>query len=418
MRNAQDMNCLAVPPKYRQLGDFHEYYSGTRRAPYLTLFIGGNHEASNHLTELFYGGWVAPNIYYMGAANVLRLGGLRIAGMSGIWKGYDFKKNHFERVPYRNGQEKSVYHVRKVDTRKLLQLKTQIDIGVSHDWPRGVEWKGQHQNLFRFKKHLEDDARKNQLGSAVAKDVMDHLRPPHWFSAHLHVKYAAIINHKKPNNPDAAIHNNVTRFLALDKCLPKHQFLQLLEIPVSTERPVEKGQFFDDGRPRLSYDPEWLAITRTFADTIEIGGDPEDVYLEYKNYESQIAEELRWVHDNVVEPGKLSVPDNFEIVAPIQTNATKKPRQGEMPEEYPSPQMEAFCELLDIPNPLHSSDVQEEGILGLPTSNASMSENKQKRKALDLPAPVNDPHQVESSSKRMALDLPPPKHDQSEEKEL
>lgn len=42
------------------------YYSGEKKAPVLTLFIGGNHEASNYLAELPYGGWVAPNIYYMG----------------------------------------------------------------------------------------------------------------------------------------------------------------------------------------------------------------------------------------------------------------------------------------------------------------------------------------------------------------
>ena len=35
-------------------------------APVLTVFIGGNHEASNYLQELPYGGWAAPNIYYMG----------------------------------------------------------------------------------------------------------------------------------------------------------------------------------------------------------------------------------------------------------------------------------------------------------------------------------------------------------------
>jgi len=32
----------------------------------LTIFIGGNHEASNYLQELPYGGWVAHNIYYLG----------------------------------------------------------------------------------------------------------------------------------------------------------------------------------------------------------------------------------------------------------------------------------------------------------------------------------------------------------------
>lgn len=70
---------------------FHKYYSGEAVAPVLTLFIGGNHEAANHLHELFYGGWVAPNIYYMGAAGVVNLGGVRIAGLTGIYKSNDYK---------------------------------------------------------------------------------------------------------------------------------------------------------------------------------------------------------------------------------------------------------------------------------------------------------------------------------------
>jgi len=51
-----------------------------------TIFIGGNHEASNVLQELPYGGWVAPNIFYMGYAGVVRFGHIRIAGVSGIYK--------------------------------------------------------------------------------------------------------------------------------------------------------------------------------------------------------------------------------------------------------------------------------------------------------------------------------------------
>ena len=43
---------MAVPPKYREMGTFYKYYSGEKKAPILTLFIGGNHEASNHLWEL------------------------------------------------------------------------------------------------------------------------------------------------------------------------------------------------------------------------------------------------------------------------------------------------------------------------------------------------------------------------------
>jgi lariat debranching enzyme len=186
-----------MPAKYREMHDFHEYYSGTRKAPYLTIFVGGNHEAANYLFELYYGGWVAPNIYYMGAANVLKLGPLRIAGMSGIWKGFDYKKQHHERLPYNEGDVKSIYHVRELDVRKLLQIRTQVDVGISHDWPRGVEWKGDWKKLFRQKAHLEEDARNGQLGSVAATYVMDRLRPPYWFSAHLHCKYAAVIDHEK-----------------------------------------------------------------------------------------------------------------------------------------------------------------------------------------------------------------------------
>ena len=189
-----DLNAMAVPRKYRELGDFHEYYAGSRTAPYLTIFIGGNHEASNHLHELYYGGWVAPRIYYLGAANVVRFGPLRIAGLSGIWKGYNYRKAHYERLPYGDDDLRSVYHVRELDVRKLLQVRTQVDVCLSHDWPQGVEWKGDWQGLFRFKKHLEADARKKSLGSPAAKYVLDHLCPPHWFSAHLHCKYSALVH--------------------------------------------------------------------------------------------------------------------------------------------------------------------------------------------------------------------------------
>lgn len=184
---------MSVPPKYRAIGDFHEYYSGVRKAPYLTLFVGGNHEASSYLQELYYGGWAAPNIYYLGAANLLMLGGLKLAGLSGIWKGYNYNKPHFERLPYTADEVKSLYHVREMDVRKLLLIRQQVDIGLSHDWPRGVEWHGDHQSLFRQKSHFESDARDGTLGSTAAKYVMDRLRPSYWLAAHLHCKFAAVI---------------------------------------------------------------------------------------------------------------------------------------------------------------------------------------------------------------------------------
>jgi lariat debranching enzyme len=195
VRNASDLTVMSCPVKYRHLGDFPSYYSGELQAPYLTIFIAGNHEASSHLWELFYGGWVAPNIYYLGAANVLRLGPLRIAGMSGIWKGFDYNKTHHERVPFNADDVKSFYHVRELDVRKLLLLQSQVDVGLSHDWPRHVEDHGDKNWLFSKKPDFRADARDGKLGNLAAKYVMDRLRPPYWFSAHMHIKFPALVKY-------------------------------------------------------------------------------------------------------------------------------------------------------------------------------------------------------------------------------
>ena len=82
------------------MADFQEYYSGKRKAPVLTIFIGGNHECSSYLQELKYGGWVAPNIYYLGEFGSIWYKGLQITDGVGfsiiilssltisIWKNY------------------------------------------------------------------------------------------------------------------------------------------------------------------------------------------------------------------------------------------------------------------------------------------------------------------------------------------
>lgn len=467
--------------------DFHEYYSGARTAPYLTVFVGGNHEASNYLFELYYGGWVAPNIYYLGAASVLRLGPLRIAGVSGIWKGFDYRKPHHERIPYNEDDIKSIYHVRELDVRKLLQIRTQVDVGISHDWPKGVEWRGNWKRLFRQKAHLEADAREGKLGSVAAQHVMDRLRPPYWFSAHLHCKYAAVVEHEKdvppqeplpsansmpvtdgrgangtaekvakntdeidldmddedtkpepqtlPVNGDEIdleleeddettatatvasgqgldgvkvpvdgegeangplnvqapateqsivpediraqlpaafsqpkptsshqptnqpishppeIDNKVTQFLALDKCMPNRDFLQLLSITPSKPSTVPIT------RPlQLEYDREWLAITRVFASDLVVGDPNAKVPQDQgeAHYKPLIEAEEAWIEENLVRKGRMAVPQNFEITAPVYDH-NMGIHVGGVPEEYTNNQTVAFCEMLQIPNPFDIS---------------------------------------------------------------
>lgn len=468
------MSVMSVPEKYRKLGDFHEYYSGRKTAPYLTIFVGGNHEAASHLWELYYGGWAAPNIYYLGAANVVRLGPLRIAGVSGIWKGADYQKTHLERLPFSLDYIRSFYHVREIDVRKLLQLRTQVDIAVSHDWPRDIERHGNLHTLLHIKPHFRRDIEARCLGSTAAEYLMDRLRPPYWFSAHMHCKFSAIktyppsgeppaeaanaaneggASEKEPTqparaeNPDeidldldedettapkpgdqeastsgkapesaaaaptdndksgvseelraqlpasfrispralpqlrrwprsppppekrpgqpvpATITNQTVRFLALDKCLPGRRFLQLCEVfpfgasdPAAAAAPTT-ATGTAGSRYKLQYDPEWLAITRAFADSLIIGDrkakTPPDLGEEH--YRPLIDAEREWVEENIVKPGKLDVPENFVITAPPHAPGDPEITR-EQPDEYTNPQTETFCALVGVPNLWAASD--------------------------------------------------------------
>lgn len=460
---------MACPVKYRAIGDFHAYYSGISKAPYLTIFIGGNHEASSHLWELYYGGWAAPNIYYLGAANVVRLGDVRIAGASGIWKGYNYRRPHYERLPYSQDDVRSIYHIRELDVRKLLQLRTQVDVGITHDWPKAIERYGDERALFRMKSDFEQESRDGTLGSDAAKYLMDRLRPPYWFAAHMHCRFPALktyedeiiqedssqvssipkpkdtvtdaipiahnddeidldmddddddtippsapsikgvtsetngnastsLNGRQPTKitvptvpsdiraqlpaafsrpqarnqnrvnqpPPPGITNKSVRFLALDKCLPGRKFLQLLEIQPQTPITDIIDTTFTplDGTrpaPRFEYDPEWLAITRVFADDLVLGDKlsrpPEDLGEEH--YRILIEKEEAWVDEHIVQKGKLEIPRNFAITAPIFSVGMPEIVQDQ-PMEWNNPQTQHFCDLLGIRNKFFATDEVKE----------------------------------------------------------
>jgi len=107
----------------------------------LTLFIGGNHEASNLLRDLYYGGYVAENIYFLGCSGVVNVvkgdHSLRISGVSGIEKEHDSMRGYFEEYPYVHEKRNltSMYHIREYEVAKLSSLSTPVDFVMSHEWP-------------------------------------------------------------------------------------------------------------------------------------------------------------------------------------------------------------------------------------------------------------------------------------------
>ncbi|TRY91834.1 hypothetical protein DNTS_027189 [Danionella cerebrum] len=350
VRNEGDMKCMAVPAKYRQMQTFYKYYSGEKKAPVLTIFIGGNHEASNHLQELPYGGWVAPNIYYLGYAGIIRFKGVRIGGLSGIYKSHDYKKGHFEFPPYSPDTLRSVYHIRNIDVFKLKQVKMPIDIFLTHDWPRGIYHYGDTNDLLRKKKFLRQEVESGVLGSPAAAELLEHLQPSFWFSAHLHVKFAALMQHEVDlHDPQDFLtsflshqaKNNaapkVTKFLSLDKCLPYRDFLQIVEVP---DRPGSSEL--------LEFDPEWLAILKA-TDSLQkpcrnFWNPPLNNGLHTRWDFSASEEAMMEVVSDL--NGELCISENFSLTVPAYDPSHPQPNAP--PAYSTNPQTTELCATLGL----------------------------------------------------------------------
>ena len=116
-------------------------------------------------------------------------------GVSGIFKPYDYARPYYERPPYNDGTLKSVFHVRQFDYVRLAMTTPAYDLFVSHDWPQGIARYGDMEHLFRNKPYLRDEVLTDTLGSPPSGHLLHHLRPRYWFSAHLHVKFTAVVRH-------------------------------------------------------------------------------------------------------------------------------------------------------------------------------------------------------------------------------
>jgi lariat debranching enzyme len=436
---------MNVPAKFKRLGDFHEYYNGTRKATIPTIFIGGNHECSSYLEELKFGGWVAPNIYYLGEFGSIWFKGLQIGGISGIFNQYSFCKNHVddEILPFNDSSIRSVYHVKPKTFLKMFAMNHNLDIGLSHDWPLNIEKHGNVHKLLKKKHFFKTDIRKGTLGSPLNKFLLQHLRPRYWFSSHLHVKFEATVKYNtsskknvkrndnrtmanmKPVNKNhesidldmdsspeikksdeieldmddmepvmkktkidwestlfedksnsklapsrITTDNDSTYFLALDKCLPKRRFLEVIDIPVKPENTNHCS--FKDQSTKFYYSRRAIAINHVV-----------EKYLQSHKHEFKdinmmnVIEEprqLRIVNELLpminlqlqqlknMDDKIFAVPENFEIVAPT-SDATDVELQY-----WPNSQTEEYCRKFSIinstpkmkPNNPTESNVEEE----------------------------------------------------------
>eukprot|EP01064_Diplonema_japonicum_P029085 TRINITY_DN4622_c0_g1_i2.p1 TRINITY_DN4622_c0_g1~~TRINITY_DN4622_c0_g1_i2.p1 ORF type:complete len:454 (+),score=108.99 TRINITY_DN4622_c0_g1_i2:382-1743(+) len=335
VRDDDDLRGLACPQKYRVMGDFESYHSGAKVAPVLTIFIGGNHEASNHSWETYYGGWAAENIYFLGFGGVVNFNGLVIAGTSGIYKSNDYYKGYTERPPYTDGTMRSIYHTRDFEIQKMLAWGMRPDVFLTHDWPRGIYDYGDAVNLVRWKKQFKDEIDAGVLGSPPAETLLKTLRPQYHFSGHLHCKFSAVVDWAKEDPKGTG----TTKFLALDKCLPKRGFLQILNIPALEGMGVQDNTLYRDTR--------WLAVLKAANELMPVGKD------ECRLRPEEIAEMKRNVnkhHEWVVK--KLGACSQGLPVTPWDPAWASPNRPNYTATD--NPQTAQLCEFLEIDNKIRS----------------------------------------------------------------
>lgn len=275
-RSENDLSFMSVPPKYKLMGDFRDYFLGHKKAPILTIFIGGNHEASNYMWELRWGGWVTENIWYMGTEGVIRVKSdndksgvdsfcLRIGGVSGIYSEHDFRRAELDRSCSQLDLRdyRTVYHYRQASFERLFQLNTDsntspIDVFLSHDWPQGIWNYGDLTWLLSKKPFFRQDMQSGKLGSPPLTELLHSLRPRYWFSGHMHCRFEATIQHITSESSHSLSARNggrkrrTTEFLALDKTIPGRHFIEVVNI----DMPL----WGRDVQIRLEMDPEWVKI--------------------------------------------------------------------------------------------------------------------------------------------------------------
>lgn len=375
--------------------DLFRYHQGDVKAPILTIFIGGNHEASNHLQELSYGGWVAPNIYYLGYAGVVRVNGIRIGGISGIFRGYNFEKGHFEITPYDDETVRSVYSIRKLEVFKLSQLTpSKVDIMLSHDWPNNI-WEhgdnshtGTKSGLLRFKPAFKQDMDSGRLGSRPTMELLKTLKPKFWFSAHMHCRFDAIVKHDEEEQQ--------TKFVALDKCLPKRNCFEFIDIGEEVERDEDGNAILD-----FQYDPEWLAILKLTNTYLNCTPQRTMIPMEprYGNGKSP----NRWKFTPTPEEiarverifkGDFKIPENFTQITHGYNPDWEGTNFGNLkkPQAVLNPQTQDFCDRLGIDDPLYIAATHQKIDIKAPSfgkQDTAFKEACPPKPSLELPKPVN-----------------------------
>lgn len=266
VRNKEDLTSLACPPKFRALKDFHHYYDCEKLVPCLTLFIGGNHESSAFLHPLWFGGWVAPNMYYLGRSGVVTASKVRIAGLSGIYKSHDFHKAYYEEPPFNTQTVRSVYHVRDIEVKRLDNIRGPVNLVLTHDWPTQIiQNEADRRTLLRKKPYFRDDLQNGRLGNPYLMKLLKTLKPHIWVAAHLHVNFICTYKHEDDSTTCFVTHDKPKKKVSTSILEVESKQLHFCYQPqVSDESGQQAKKRKREGvkDEKIYIDLEWLLILR------------------------------------------------------------------------------------------------------------------------------------------------------------
>jgi hypothetical protein len=171
IRNELDSAYMPVPERYRALG---EYALIQDPWPVPTLFIGGNHEPWNVLEALPEGGYLQPNLEYLGRSGLRTFGPLRIAGLSGVHSPRAID-NPRQRWPFPPAQARDASYYRREDLKRLARLAP-LDVLLLHEWPPQME----DARKLDWPRHWE------RVGSEPLGQLVSTLKPRFVFCGHMH----------------------------------------------------------------------------------------------------------------------------------------------------------------------------------------------------------------------------------------
>lgn len=204
----------------------------------------------------------------------------------------------------------------------------------------------------------------------------------------MHCKFTSIIPHK----------DKTTKFLALDKCLPKRKFLQLLDIETKNDSPSMTAS--------LSYDEEWLTILNLTNHLINAkntvsympgSGSPyrwnfTPTDIEKQNIRTKITD--------------LRIPQNFCRTAEIHKEHQPF-SQAIQPKAYINPQTKILCENLQIDDPLNLTIIMNGHELNQSDNFSDILISSSRLDDENISIISNSP--INKNLSRSLLNLPPPK---------